>query len=209
MSLCVTPPPVVEYVIMCDSAPCRRTNSLVRHEVQVFSVQCVLHVCYIILLCIYKYMYVCVWEDQIRELSVRVYVYVCVCVCVYVCACVCVCMYVYMCVRVQATASNVLKQSSMRVQNAWGNLKMAGLRRYLMASQGDEEVNLARLDSSSSNLVRRVVELFEQLFFTPKVRPEDCRGHPRQFIFLWKSDCIGCIVLHCFCFFLPSFCISH
>ena len=43
----------------------------------------------------------------------------------------------------------------------------------------------------------------------------ECRGfesHPRQLIFLRKSDCLGCAVLHClvFCltllasFFLPS-----
>lgn len=69
--------------------------------------------------------------------------------------------------RVQGTTSNALKQSGLRVQNAWGNLKEAGLRRYLTSD--DREVNQARLDSSISDLIRKLVELFEQLFFTPKV----------------------------------------
>ena len=47
----------------------------------------------------------------------------------------------------------------------------------------------------------------------------ECRGfesHPRQLIFLWKSDCLGCAVLLCLvvCLTLlaslfPSFFISH
>ena len=47
----------------------------------------------------------------------------------------------------------------------------------------------------------------------------ECCGfesHPRQLIFLWNCDCLGCAVLLCFVvyvtllasFFLPSFCIS-
>ena len=71
----------------------------------------------------------------------------------------------------QTTASSTLRQCSVLVQNAWGNLKEAGLRAYVNSSQPDERlVNQARLEASSSNLSRKLVELFEQLFFTPKVR---------------------------------------
>ena len=83
-----------------------------------------------------------------------------------------------MCVcPVQATASNSLKQSGVLVQNAWGNLKDAGLRRYITSNRADgEEVNQPRLESSSSSLTRRLIELFEQLFFTPKVsNHQNCR----------------------------------
>jgi hypothetical protein len=60
------------------------------------------------------------------------------------------------------------------VQNAWGNLKDAGLRRYITSNRADgEEVNQPRLESSSSSLTRRLIELFEQLFFTPKQREYD------------------------------------
>ena len=79
---------------------------------------------------------------------------------------------VCVCVCIQTTASPSLRQCSRLVQNAWGNLKEAGLRAYLMTSGQPEEreVNLARLEASSSNLSKKLVDLFEQLFFTPKVR---------------------------------------
>ncbi|CAI8031396.1 Hermansky-Pudlak syndrome 1 protein homolog [Geodia barretti] len=74
----------------------------------------------------------------------------------------------------QTTASSTLRQCSVLVQNAWGNLKEAGLRAYVNSSQPDERlVNQARLEASSSNLSRKLVELFEQLFFTPKQREYD------------------------------------
>ena len=73
----------------------------------------------------------------------------------------------------QTTASSSLRHCSVLVQNAWGNLKEAGLRAHLSSGgQTDERrVNQARLEASSSNLSRKLVELFEQLFFTPKVTP--------------------------------------
>jgi hypothetical protein len=74
----------------------------------------------------------------------------------------------------QSTASHYLRQCSVLVQNAWGQLKEAGLRGFITAGQGEErEANLPRLEASSTNLVKRLVELFEQLFFTPKQREYD------------------------------------
>ena len=66
------------------------------------------------------------------------------------------------------TASSVLRQSNTRVQNAWSNVKSAGFRRYL--DRGEESgVSLARLEASNRDLIKKVVGLFEQFFFTPKV----------------------------------------
>ena len=68
----------------------------------------------------------------------------------------------------QVTASSVLRQSNTRVQNAWSNVKSAGFRRYL--DRGEESgVSLARLEASNRDLIKKVVGLFEQFFFTPKV----------------------------------------
>ena len=77
-----------------------------------------------------------------------------------VCACVCI--------SLQVTASILLKQSNLRVQGAWSNLKSAGFRRFL--DRGAEAgVQLARIEASSSDLVKKVVSLFEHFYFTPKV----------------------------------------
>ena len=47
---------------------------------------------YVLVLCVYEHLFVCVY--------VCVYAFVCVCVCVYICVFVCVCVVMWMCVRV-------------------------------------------------------------------------------------------------------------
>ena len=96
----------------------------------------------------------------------------CLSVCTHALVCVCVCVIRVICSvsLFQTTASPSLRQSSALVQNAWGNLKEAGLRAYVTSTHTDDRVvNLAHLEASSSSLSKKLVELFEQLFFTPKV----------------------------------------
>ena len=87
------------------------------------------------------------------------------------------------------------------------------------------ERQITYLECEGSNIAsdfKKLTELNLDLFtsFSLTVCIYTCvvgfKSHPRQLIFLWRSDCLGCAVLLCLVIcltllacFLPSFFISH
>ena len=99
-----------------------------------------------------------------------------------------------------------------------GHIYLGKIYVFLMRDEKEERKKQARSNKQTrqSNTAHPRQSLFPMYMYI-HVHVE-CRGfgsHPRQLIFLWKSDCLGCVValLCCLydlaCFFLPSFCICH